>query len=274
MRPAPSFALHCGDCLSWVSAQKPGSFQTIVLDPPYNVGFRYGSYRDAKPDSIYLCEQMLVLAHCAELLQEGGSLVYLNYPEFAGDVWAKVDFLKRVKILPWVYHSHLSGKPLRRASRLWLWFSKGEPLVNQEAFEGEYRNPEDPRIKARMAKGQKPTAFDWFGDEQVKNTSREKRPHPCQVPEAMVTRFILGTSHPGDLVGDCYTGSGTTAICALRNGRSFAGCEMDPAYVQVAREAVGKVLGADQADKETGKLEKVESACGELIESIEIRRAI
>jgi DNA modification methylase len=152
--------------------------------------------------------------------------------------------------------------------------SKGEALINQDAFTGEYRNPEDPRIQERIARGEKPMAFDWFGDEQVKNTSHEKRSHPCQVPEAMVTRFILGTSHPGDLVGDCYTGSGTTAICALRNGHSFAGCEMDPAYIQVAREAVGKVLTPDQADKRTGNLEKVESACGELVESIEIRQAI
>jgi hypothetical protein len=186
MRPAPTFRLECQDCLAWLQAQKPGTFQTIILDPPYNVGFRYGTYKDTKPPAIYLYEQMLVLARCAELLQEGGSLFYLNYPEFAAEVWARVDFLTKVDLMPWVYHSHLSGKPLRRSSRLWLWFSKGEALINQEAFTGEYRNPEDPRIQERMAKGQKPTAFDWFGDEQVKNTSREKRPHPCQVPEEMV----------------------------------------------------------------------------------------
>jgi DNA modification methylase len=94
------------------------------------------------------------------------------------------------------------------------------------------------------------------------------------VPEEIVTRFILGTSYPGDLVGDCYTGSGTTAICALRNGRSFAGCEMDPAYVQVAREAVGKVLGADQSDKETGNPAKPALERLEPVERVEIRRAI
>ncbi len=90
----------------------------------------------------------------------------------------------------------------------------------------------------------------------------------------MVTRFILGTSHPCDLVGDCYTGSGTTAICALRNGRSFTGCEMDPAYIRVAREAVGKVLGADQTDKKTGNPTKQPLQTLVPLESIEIRQAI
>jgi len=231
-----SFELQNQDCLTWLRAQKPGAFQTIILDPPYNVGFRYGTYRDTKPTHIYLHEQMLVLAHCAELLKDGGSLFYLNYPEFAAEVWGRVDFLTKVDLMPWVYHTHLGGKPLRRSSRSWLWLSKGEALINQDAFTGEYRNPEDPRIQERMARGEKPTAFDWFGDEQVKNTSREKRSHPCQVPEAMVTRFILGTSNPDDLVGDCYTGSGTTAVCTLRNGRSFAGCEIDPAHFQVFKD--------------------------------------
>jgi tRNA1(Val) A37 N6-methylase TrmN6 len=99
--------------LAWLQAQKPGTFQTIILDPPYNVGFRYGTYKDAKPPAIYLYEQMLVLARCAELLHEGGSLFYLNYPELAAEVWARVDFLTKVDLMPWVYHSHLSGKPLR-----------------------------------------------------------------------------------------------------------------------------------------------------------------
>jgi len=274
MRPAPTFRLECQDCLAWLQAQKPGTFQTIILDPPYNVGFRYGAYKDTKPPAVYLCEQMLVLAHCAELLQEGGSLFYLNYPEFAGEVWGRVDFLKRFKIRPWGYHTHLSGKPVRRSSRLWLWFTKGEPLINQDAFTGKYRNPEDPRIKERIGRGQKPTALDWFDLEQVKNTSREKRSHPCQVPEEMLAQHILGTSYPGDLVGDCYSGSGTTAICALRNGRSFAGCEMDPAYIEVARDAVGKVWRPDQTDKETGKPEKPTIQTLEPLESVEIRQAI
>ena len=139
----PSFDLKNLDCLAWLPAQKVGSFQTFVLDPPYNVDFRYATYRDTKPSHIYLHEQMLVLAHCAELLHEGGSLFYLNYPEFAAEVWGRVDFLQKVDLLPWVYHTHLGGKPLRRSSRSWLWFSKGEALVNHDAFRCEYRNPED-----------------------------------------------------------------------------------------------------------------------------------
>ena len=247
MNPRLPFNLECRDCLSWLGAQRKGSFQLFVLDPPYNVGYKYGQFKDSKPPAIYLHEQLLMLAHCAELLCEGGSILYLNYPEMASEIWGRVDFLTKFELMPWVYHAHVRGTPLRKASRTWLWLSKGDPLVNQEAFMGEYRNPEDPRIQLRLAKGQRPTAYDWLDMEPVKNTSHEKREHPCQVPEKMVEKFILGTTNAGDLVGDCYCGSGTTAICALRHGRQFAGCEMDPNYVRVATAAVQAQFGADQA---------------------------
>lgn len=233
-----NFELKNQDCLTWLSSQREESYQLFVLDPPYNVGYRYGKYKDTKPQHLYLNEQLLVLSYCERLLKPGGSILYLNYPETAGEIWGRVNYLNKVKWLSWVYHTHLTGKPLRKGSRAWLWFSKGEPVINPEAFLGEYRNPEDKRIQERIAKGLKPVGYDWMDLEPVKNTSGEKRNHPCQVPEKMVERFILGTSQEGDLVGDCYSGSGTTAICAIRLGRSFAGCEIDPAYVDVAKQAV------------------------------------
>src|SRR5438105_3617657 len=100
-----NFKLNNQDCLTWLSSQEPGSFQLFVLDPPYNVGFRYSKYKDTKPPHEYLYEQLLVLAKCESLLKPGGSILYLNYPETAGEIWGRVDFLDKVKWLSWVYHS-------------------------------------------------------------------------------------------------------------------------------------------------------------------------
>ncbi len=236
--------LENADCMTWLTSQKEESFQLIILDPPYNVGYKYNQYQDTKPQHQYLIEQFLVLSHCQRLLKPGGSVFYLNYPETAARIWAEVDFLDRFEWINWTPHAHVRGTPLRKASRAWLWFSKGKPLINQEAFQTEYRNPTDHRIKKRIEAGLKPASYDWIDLEPVKNTSKQKRKHPCQVPEEMVERFILGTSNPGDLVGDCFLGSGTTAICAVRHGRSFAGCEIDPLYVQVAETAIQAEINA------------------------------
>jgi len=233
------------DCLNWLQTQVLGSFQGFILDPPYNVGYRYGVFQDHKPQHQYLFEQLLVLTHCQKLLKPGGSVFYLNYPEFAAELWARVDFLDKVDWLPWVYHSHTGGSPLRKGSRAWLWFSKGKPQVNPGAFKAEYRNPQDPRVRRLIQAGQRPQAYDWLSDEQVKNTSGQKRKHPCQVPQSQVERFIQACSQPGDQIGDCYLGSGTTALAALKLGRAFKGCELDPAYVRVAQEAIAIQQGQE-----------------------------
>ncbi len=45
---------------------------------------------------------------------------------------------------------------------------------------------------------------------------------------------------PGDLVLDCFLGSGTTAVAALREGRRFIGIEKEPRYVTLARDAIAR----------------------------------
>jgi hypothetical protein len=40
------------------------------------------------------------------------------------------------------------------------------------------------------------------------------------------------------VVLDPFAGSGTTGMVALRHGRSFIGCELNPDYVDLARERI------------------------------------
>ena len=49
---------------------------------------------------------------------------------------------------------------------------------------------------------------------------------------------MLKHSNPGDLVVDPFLGAGTTAMAALKNGREFAGCDIDENYVAVSRARV------------------------------------
>ncbi len=43
---------------------------------------------------------------------------------------------------------------------------------------------------------------------------------------------------PGSLILDPFLGSGTTGIAALREGFSFLGCEMSPAFVRIAEARI------------------------------------
>ena len=47
--------------------------------------------------------------------------------------------------------------------------------------------------------------------------------------------LIRLTTQPGDIVLDPFTGSGTTGVAALAEGRRFIGVERDPAFAAIAR---------------------------------------
>ena len=52
---------------------------------------------------------------------------------------------------------------------------------------------------------------------------------------ALIEKFILASSAPGDLVVDPFVGSGTTAVVAARLGRRFLCADADAGYVGLAR---------------------------------------
>ncbi len=55
--------------------------------------------------------------------------------------------------------------------------------------------------------------------------------HPTQKPLEIMDRIIKAHTQPGDVVLDCFAGSSSTMISALRTGRKFIGCEFEKEYV-------------------------------------------
>ena len=62
--------------------------------------------------------------------------------------------------------------------------------------------------------------------------------HFATFPPKLIEPCILAGSRPGDVVLDPFAGSGTTGMVALRHGRSFVGCELNPEYVELARNRI------------------------------------
>ncbi|MDR1035942.1 MAG: site-specific DNA-methyltransferase [Deltaproteobacteria bacterium] len=67
------------------------------------------------------------------------------------------------------------------------------------------------------------------------NTSPFPEAHFATFPPALIEPCVLSSSRPGDLVLDPFLGSGTVGEVASIHGRLFAGIELNPEYVDIAR---------------------------------------
>lgn len=66
--------------------------------------------------------------------------------------------------------------------------------------------------------------------------------YPTQKPEKLIERIIIASSNPGDLVLDCFMGSGTTQAVALKLGRRFIGADINVGAIQTTTKRLFSVL--------------------------------
>lgn len=69
--------------------------------------------------------------------------------------------------------------------------------------------------------------------------------HEAKFPLELPRRVIQLLTEPGDLVLDCFAGSGTTGVSAIQEGRRFIGVELNPDYARLAAKSLHGAL--DQA---------------------------
>ena len=78
----------------------------------------------------------------------------------------------------------------------------------------------------------------WCGDRDQGDVWNIKKParndlHPTMKPVELMERSIRNSSRPGDVVLDCFGGSGSTLIAAEKSGRRCFMMELDPKYCDV-----------------------------------------
>mgnify|MGYP000325090892 FL=1 len=79
--------------------------------------------------------------------------------------------------------------------------------------------------------------------------AKEKANYPTQKPEKLLEKIIMASSNPGDLVFDCFMGSGTTQAVAMKLGRRFIGADINLGAAQTTTKrllSVGKELEDNQ----------------------------
>lgn len=82
---------------------------------------------------------------------------------------------------------------------------------------------------------------DLWSLDKVNNSANEKTDYPTQKPESLLERIIKSSSNPGDLVFDCFMGSGTTQTVAMKLGRRFIGADINLGAVHITSKRLLQV---------------------------------
>ena len=89
------------------------------------------------------------------------------------------------------------------------------------------------------------------------STDRERTDYPTQKPESLIERLVKSSSNPGDIVFDCFMGSGTTQAVAMKLGRRFIGADINLGAIQTTTKRLINVANElnsqfESEDKYTG----------------------
>jgi len=197
----------------------------VITDPPYNQGYHYNQYGDKLSEKDYIDLLSKIPLPC----------VIIHYPEETINILPKAIKAKCEQVVTWVYNSN-TGKQ----SRLISWWGC-KPDLNK--VKQPYKNLTDKRIAKRISEGKEGSKlYDWWEVQQVKNVSKTKTAHPCQIPEEIIKRIILTTALEGETIIDVFAGSGTTLAVAKKLGFDCIGYEIDSAYFDIIKNRLNTLF--------------------------------
>lgn len=208
----------------------------VYGDPDYNVGIKYGDKSYTKNFDEYTEWYIELVKESLRVLKDTGNMFLMNYPK--QNAYLRVKYLDevcyRVSDYVWVYNTNVGHSPNRftTAHRSILHCRKTKDnKFYKENVAVPYKNPTDKRILNNLANGSKGRMpYDWFYFDLVKNVSKEKTFHACQIPQKLSEMLIKSCTIPKDIVLVLFGGSGSEIeVCKLLN-RQYISAEIDEKY--------------------------------------------
>lgn len=136
-----------------------------------------------------------------------------------------------------------------------------KPTMERLEREGRIHYPAGggkPRLK-RFLEEMKgvPLQDIWTDLNPINSQAKESTGYDTQKPEVLLDRILRASSSEGDIVLDCFMGSGTTAAVAEKLGRRWIVCDLGRFAVHTARKRLLSVSGVRPfAVQNLGKYER------------------
>ncbi|ACT56939.1 DNA methyltransferase [Candidatus Liberibacter asiaticus] len=270
-----------GNSISVLEKLPAKSVDLIFADPPYNLQLNGQLYRpdhslvDAVTDSwdkfssfeaydaftrawLLACRRVLkpngtlwVIGSYHNIFRIGTMLQNLNFWILNDIVWRKSNPMPNFR-----------GRRFQNAHETLIWASPS-PKAKGYTFNYDALKAANEDVQMRS---------DWLipicsGSERLRNKDGEKL-HPTQKPEALLSRILVSSTKPGDIILDPFFGSGTSGAVAKKLRRSFIGIEMKQDYIDIATKRIASVqpLGNIELTVLTGKRTEPRVAFNLLVE--------
>ena len=239
-----TWTVHNSDCVTGLAGLDRGSVDLIFADPPYNIGIDYGDgpRADRRPSGEYVAWTRDWINAAALALSPTGSLWIVCGQEQSADHDKAIQaagLTIRNRITWYETFGNNCRKKFNRTSRPVFYavkddrrftFNRG-PVTTPSARQTKYRD-------RRAAAGGK-LLDDVWTIPRVCGTHRARVAGvPTQIPEELLRRVVLCSSNPDGLVVDPFTGSGTTGVVSVTNGRRFVGWELREQFAAIARSRI------------------------------------
>ncbi len=247
---------RCGD--SRALDLPDGSVALVVTSPPYFAGKQYEEELEAEgvPSSYLEYLELLrdVFAECARVLEPGGRIA-INVANLGRKPYRSLaaDVITILQDLGLLLRGEVVWQKGEGASGSCAWGSfrgASNPVLRDItervviASKGRFDRARTAKQRAKEGLPHKSTVLteDFLGLTldvwSIPPESAKRVGHPAPFPVELPEQLINLYTYEDDLVLDPFMGSGSTMVAAHRTGRRYVGCDLDPAYVEIARKRV------------------------------------
>ncbi|WP_051203169.1 DNA methyltransferase [Hugenholtzia roseola] len=252
--------LFLGDCLEILKAIPSNSIDCLITDPPYNIsGYdhkkqigwlksndfwkkqkafkKIDENWDKFSDDDYESFTIEWLSEIKRIVKPNGNIaIFGSYHNIykIGYLIEKLD-LKTINSIIWYKRNafpNVTQRMFCESTEQIIW-CVNESKKNAKNWTFNYKIMKELNGGVQMR--------NLFDVPLTKQSEREFGKHPSQKPLEVLNNLMLALTNEGDVVLDCFLGSGTTAVSALQHKRNFVGIEQNYDYLQIAQRRLENI---------------------------------
>jgi site-specific DNA-methyltransferase (adenine-specific) len=254
-----------GDCAEVIASLPDRSVDCVVTSPPYaeQRATTYGGV----PESDYPDWTVRWMDPLKRVLKPRGSVIINIRPHVHKGVIS--DYTLRTRLLLrssgwseldeliWVKPDAMPTAPNSRPRRSWEslhWFGLGadayaDPTANGVRFHGKFGqiDPKATRLGwkhgaqgSSSMKSETSRCRDWTDVAVSSDRATRVDDHPAPYPTKLAAWCIRLICPPGGTVLDPFSGSGSTGVAAIQEGRRYIGIDMAEEYAAMSARRVAK----------------------------------